>query len=169
MLKVLLPTDGSANSLLAARHVIAEYPRHQALELHLLNVQPRLYSHIARFVDRQDRRAWQQARAEAAMASACAALTRAGVPHQTHWAAGDRASEICRSAQALGVHHIVMATARKSSITRMLDDSVTNGVLEATTVPVEVASGEAGSKWERWGLRAGAVAGASGIMWLALD
>ena len=50
----------------------------------------------------------------------------------------------------------------------MLEDSVTNQVLEATPVPVEVVAGEAISKWERWGLPAGLV-GAGGLFILALD
>lgn len=169
MLKVLVPVDGSANALRAVRHVIAEYQRHHELELHLLNVQPRLYRHISRFVSRPDREAWQQERADAALADARSELTRVGIPHQTHWVAGDRVKEICRAAERLGAHHIVMGTARKNSITRMLEDSVTNGVLEATPVPVEVVAGNAVSKWERWGLRLGALAGASGLVWLAID
>jgi nucleotide-binding universal stress UspA family protein len=169
MLRVLVPIDGSSNALRAVRHVIAEYQRHHELELHLLNVQPRLYRHIARFVSRQDREAWQHERAEAAMAGAGSELTGAGVPYQSHWVAGDRAVEICRAAERLGAHHIVMGTARKNSLTRMLEDSVTSGVLEATPVPVEVVAGDAVSKWERWGIRVGALAGAGGLVWLAFD
>ena len=43
-------------------------------------------------------------------------------------------------------HHIVMGTARKNSITRMLEDSVTHRVLETTPVPVEVIAGDAVSQ-----------------------
>ncbi len=168
MLKVLVPVDGSANALRAVRHVIAEYQRHDELELHLLNVQPRLYRHIARFVSRHDRDAWQHDQAEAALAGAGGLLDQAGVPYQTHWAAGDRAHVICRTAERLGAHHIVMGTARKNSITRMLEDSVTHRVLETTPVPVEVVAGDAVSKWERWGLPAGAL-GLLGLLWLATD
>ena len=91
------------------------------------------------------------------------------MPYQTHWALGDRAVQICRSAGSLGVHHIVMGTARKNSITRMLEDSTTHRVLETSDVPVEVVAGDAVSKWERWGLPAG-VAGAGGLfLFAALD
>lgn len=169
MLKVLVPIDGSANAMRAVRHTVAEYRRHHELELHLLNVQPHLSRHVARFVNRGDREAWHHDQAEAAMAGARAALAEAGVPYQPHWVVGDRAAEICRAATRLNVHHIVMGTARKDSITRALEDSVTNKVLEATPVPVEVVSGEAVSKWERWGLPAGALAGAGGLLMLALD
>ncbi len=97
-----------------------------------------------------------------------ALVVQAQVPYQTHWATGDRAEEICRIAARLGVHHIVMGTARKNSITRMLEDSVTHRVLETTPVPVEVITGDAVSRWERWGLPAG-VLGAGGLLLLAID
>ena len=169
MLKVLIPVDGSPNTLHAVRHAIAEYQRHHELELHLLNVQPRLSRHVARFLSRADRQSWHQAQAEGALAAAGAQLDQAGVPWHPHWVVGDRAAEICRTAETMGVHHIVMGTARKNSLTRMLEDSVTNRVLESTSVPVEMVAGEAVSKWERWGLPAGVAAGATGLLLLALD
>ena len=169
MLKVLVPVDGSSNALRAVRNAIDEYQRHHELELHLLNVQPHLSRHIGRFVSRQDREGWLHDRAEAAMAGARAELVQAGVPHETHWVVGDRATEICRAAKRLGVHHIVMGTARKNSLTRMLEDSVTNRVLEATPVPVEVVAGDTVSRWERWGLPAGVLGLGGGLLLLALD
>jgi nucleotide-binding universal stress UspA family protein len=169
MLKVLVPVDGSPNALRAVRHAIDEYRRHHELELHLLNVQPRLSKHISRFVSRQDREAWHRERAEEALRAAQTLLVEAGVPHGSHWAVGDRAREICRAAKRLGVHHIVMGTARKNSLTRMLEDSSTNKVLESTPVPVEVVTGDAVSRWERWGLVPIGVAGAGGLALLAID
>ncbi len=152
MLNVLVPVGGSANALRALQHAIAEYQRNHALELHLLNVQPPLSRHIARFVSRQERSAWHHDQATAAMAAAKALLDWSGVPHQSHWVIGNRADEICHAAARLGVHHIVMGTARKNSITRMLEDSTTNRVLEATPVPVEVIAGDAVSNLERYGI-----------------
>ena len=168
MLKVLVPVDGSANSLRAVRHAIGEYQRHHELEIHLLNVQPRLSRYVTKFLSRADRESWQQEHATAAMASAKTLLADAGVPHEAHAAAGDSAGEICRAATRLNIHHIVMGTARKNSVTRMIEDSVTNRVLEATPVPVEVVAGDAVSKWERWGVPMGAL-GAGGLLLLAID
>ena len=168
MLKVLIPVDGSANALGAVRHVVAEYRRQHELELHLLNVQPPLSRHVARFIARSDREAWHQDQARAALAGAGSVLTDAGVPFQTHWCLGRRAEEICRQAVELGAHHIVIGTARKNSITRMLEDAVTNRLLELTPVPVEVVAGAAVSRWERWGLPA-AVLGAGGLVLAAMD
>ena len=168
MLNVLVPVDASPNALRAVRHAIAEYRRDHELQLHLLNVQPRVSRHAARFVSRADREGWLHDRANAAMAAAVALLADAGVPHQTHWAIGERAEEICRAAKRLDVHHIVIGTARKNSITRMLEDSMTHRLLETTPVPVEVVAGDAVSKWERWGLPVGAL-GLGGLIVLAVD
>ena len=169
MLKVLVPVDGSANALRAVQQTIGEYRRHHELEVHLLNVQPPLSRHIARFVNQTDRSSWHQDQATERMASAVELLAKSGVPHETHWTVGDRAAEICAAAQRLGVHHIVMGTARKSSITRMLEDSVTNKVLESTTVPVEVVAGDAVSKWERWGVPAGGLGLGGLLLFAAID
>jgi YjbE family integral membrane protein len=169
MLEVLVPVDGSANALRAVRHVIDEYQRGDALEVHLLNVQPRLSRHIARFVARRDRNAFHRERAQAAITAASEALDRAGVPYRSHWVVGERATEICRAARRLGVHHIVIGTARRNSITRMLEDSVTLRVLEATPVPVEVVPGKAVAAWERWLVPLLALAIGGGLIWLALD
>ena len=166
MLKVLVPVDGSTNALRAVRHAMAQYRRDHELELHLLNVQPPLSRHVARFIARHDRDTWHHEQAELALRAARQLLDGAGVPYQTHRALGERAAQICRSAESLAVHHIVMGTARKNSITRMLEDSTTHRVLETSSVPVEVVAGDAVSKWERWGLPAG-VAGAGGLFLLA--
>ncbi len=168
MLKVLVPIDGSANALGAVSHAITEYRRHHELELHLLNVQPYLSRYIGRFVRRQDRESWHGEQARAALAGARALLVQAGVPHEAHWVVGDRGKEICSAAERLGAHHIVLGTARKNSLTRMLEASVTNRVLESTPVPVEIVAGNAVSKWEQWGLPAGAL-GLGGLLLLALD
>jgi len=168
VLNILVPVDASPNALRAVRHAIAEYRRHHELRVHLLNVQPRLSRHAARFVSRADREGWLRDRADTAMAAAVALLTDAAVPHEKHWATGERAEQICLAAKRLDVHHIVMGTARKNSITRMLEDSMTHRLLETTPVPVEVIAGDAVSKWERWGLPAG-VLGLGGLLILAAD
>lgn len=169
MLKVLVPIDGSPNALHAVRHVIREYQRAHNLELHLLNVQPRLSRHIGRFISRDRRDQFYREQAEQAMQPAQAALSAAQVPFHTHRVLGrDRARSIVEMAQQLGCHHMVMGTARKNSLTRMVEDSVTDRVLELTTLPVEVIAGDAVSKLERFGIPAGIALGL-GLLVLATD
>ena len=169
MLDVLVPVDGTPNALGAVRHALREYQQDHRLRLHLLNVQPALSRHAARFLSRGDREGWHRQQAQAALAPAERLLAQAGVPFESHWCVGQRAREICHRARDLRVDHIVMGTARKSSLTRLLEDSVTNGVLEATPVPVEVIAGRAVSRWERLGLPAGLGLGLGSLLWLALD
>ena len=168
MLNVLVPIDGSQNSLNALRHAVEEYRRDHELKLHLLHVQPRLSRHISRFVRPADRNAWHQERAEAALKDARELLRRASVPYEEQWVMGDRADEICGAAQRLNCHHIVMGTARKNSLTRMLEDSVTNKVLENATVPVEVVVGRSVSALERWGVPTGVGLGLTSLLYAAL-
>ena len=59
------------------------------------------------------------------------------------------------AARRLHCDQIVMSTARKNSLTRLVENSVTNKVLELTDVPVEVIAGDAVSKLERYGIPAG--------------
>lgn len=168
MLNVLVPVDGSENSLTALRHAVEEYRRDHDLKLHLLHVQPRLSRHISRFVRPSDRNAWHHERAEAALSKARDLLQRASVPFEEQWVMGDRAEEICGAAQRLNCHHIVMGTARKNSLTRMLEDSVTNKVLENATVPVEVVVGRSVSALERWGVPTGVGLGLTSLLYVAL-
>jgi YjbE family integral membrane protein len=169
MLNVLVPIDGTDNGLNALRHAIDEYRRDHDLRLHLLHVQPRLSRHIARFVSRGDRAAWHAERADTALAAARQVLERSRVPYAAQWRVGERAQEICRSAEQLNCHHIVMGTARRNSLTRMLQDSVTHRVLELASVPVEVVVGPALSRLERWGLPAGVGLGLGGVLLVVLS
>jgi hypothetical protein len=67
---------------------------------------------------------------------------------------GDKAKVITDAARRLHCDQIVMATARKNSLTRLVEFSVTNRVLELTNVPVEVIAGDSVSRWERYGIPA---------------
>jgi nucleotide-binding universal stress UspA family protein len=67
---------------------------------------------------------------------------------------GDRAKAITDAAKRLRCDEIVMATARKNSLTRWIESSVTDRVIELTSVPVEIIAGDSMSKLERYGIPA---------------
>ncbi len=90
------------------------------------------------------------------------------MPHTAHVQVGHKAQVIAEAARRIGCDHIVMSTARKNSLTRMIEASVTNKVLELTPVPVEVIAGDSVSKLERYGIPA-ALATALGILAYAID
>ena len=108
-------------------------------------------------------------RAEAALAPVRALLDQHGIPHHVHIRVGDRGTIIAEEAKALGCDYIVMSTARKNSLTRMLEDSTTNRVLELTTVPVELIAGEDVSPVERIGVPASIGAALALLVAAAVD
>lgn len=155
MLKILVPVDGSPNSEYAVRHVVNEYMKNPNLEIHLLNVQPSLSRHIAQFIGRKTRDSFHRDEAEKALHRARQLVEKFGVPYTSHIRIGDKAAAITEEARRLHCDRIVMSTARKNSLTRMLEDSTTNKVLEQTSVPVEVIAGNAVSQFERYGFPLG--------------
>lgn len=128
------------------------------IEVHLLHVRQPFSELVARFTSSGNRESYHREAAERALAPARALLTRHGVPHTDHVEVGDKAETIDRLANELGVARIVMGTARKNSLTRLLEDSVTNRVLKVTDVPVEIVVGTAASRMDSIGIPAGVAA-----------
>ena len=155
MQRILVPVDGSPNSQYAVRQVINEFMKDSALEVHLLNVQPAFSRHIANFVSRSNRHEYHRAQGQKALGPVKQLLENHGVPYAEHLEVGDKAALIAQAARRLRCDRIVMSTARKNSLTRMLEDSTTNRVLEATDVPVEIIAGDNVSPLERFGVPAG--------------
>lgn len=155
MIKILVPVDGSANSLKAVRHIVNQFMGNHAMEVHLLHVRTPLSQHAARFISRRDRVAYHRDEAEKALKPARDMLEKFGVPYAAHIELGDKAQIINRVAQRLHASRIVMGTARKNSFTRMVEDSVTNKVIDLASAPVEVIAGDSISKLERFGVPAG--------------
>ena len=168
MTRILVPVDGSRNSLNAVRRAIERFAATPAVEVHLINIRAPFSRHIAQFVSRRNRAAHHREQAELALQPARRLLEVAGVPHAVHMEVGDRATVIAAAARRLRCDQIVMGTARKNSVTRMIEDSVTNRVLERTPVPVEVVAGDEVSRWERLGLPAG-IGTALALAFLAAD
>ena len=137
------------------RHITSEFRKNRALEIHLLNVQAPFSRYISRFSGKRNREAFHRDEAEKALMPARRLLESHGVPYAVHVEVGSKAQLIADAARRLQCDHIIMSTARKNSLTRMLEDSVTNQVLELTTVAVEVIAGDAISRWERYGIPAG--------------
>ncbi len=154
MLKILIPVDSSRNCQFAVKHVIKEFMNNTAMEIHLLNVQPPFNRAIADFVSRKNRQAYHREAADKALYPIRQMLDGFGIPYSAHAEVGAKAKCIADTARRLRCDQIVMSTARKNSLTRWVENSVTNKVIELTTVPVEVIAGDTVSKWERYGIPA---------------
>jgi YjbE family integral membrane protein len=168
MSKILVPVDGSRNSRYAVRHIVNEFLKNPVLEIHVLNVQAPFSRYISRFSGKRNREAFHREEAEKALKPMRRLLESHGVPYVVHVEVGSKAQMIADTARRLQCDHILMSTARKNSLTRMLEDSVTNKVLELTTVPVQIIAGDAISRWERYGIPAG-LGAAVGLFLLAAD
>jgi nucleotide-binding universal stress UspA family protein len=156
MLKILLPIDGSLNSLKALRHVTNRFLDDHEMEIHLLYVRKPLSLHATpRYISRRSRAAWYREEAERVLQPARTMLDQLRVPYATHIELGDKVQTITGAARRLHVDKIVMATARNNSFTRMVEDYVTSRVIELAPVPVEVIAGDSISNLERIGLPAG--------------
>jgi nucleotide-binding universal stress UspA family protein len=155
MLRVLVPVDGSRNSQYALRHVVNEFLEDSDMEVHLLNVQRPFSRHISQFIGRKTRESFHHDEAQKALRPARELVEQFGAPYSTHVKVGRKADVIVNEARRLRCQRIVMSTARKNSLTRMIEDSTTNKVLEKTSVPVEVIAGDSASKLERYGLATG--------------
>jgi YjbE family integral membrane protein len=147
--RVLIPVDGSRNALHAVRLVAQRVAAAPEVEVHVLNVQPPLSRHVAQFVAPDAREDWHREQAYKALAGARTVLERHGVRFTEHFVVGGKAQSIAREAERLGCDRIVMATARRRSLTRIFDVSVTEQVLDRAAVPVEVVTGETVSVAER--------------------
>ncbi|MBK8322029.1 MAG: HAD-IC family P-type ATPase [Betaproteobacteria bacterium] len=154
MLKVLVPVHGTRNDEHAIRHVVKQFMNDTAMEVHLLNVQVPFSQDVAHFTSAKSRHDHHAEESEKALAPSRAGLEKFGIPYAVHTAVGDRAQVITESARRLHCDQIVMATSRKNSFTRLVEDSVTNRVLELTAVPVELIPGEEVSKMEKYGIPA---------------
>ena len=154
MLKILVPVAGTPNDAVALQQVIKRFLNDTAMEVHLLNVQAPFDSHVANFSSRRSRHDYHREQAEKALIPARQVLERHGIPYASHTELGDRAEAIAAAARRLQCDEIVMATGRKNALTRLVEASVTEKVIELTTVPVEIVAGSPMSKWERYGIPA---------------
>ena len=168
MQKVLIPVDGSLNCEFAVKHVIKQFMNNTATQVHLLNVQSPFSRHIAQFVSKKNRQDYHREQAEKVLSPIKQMLDGFGIPYSAHTEVGEKAQAITDTARRLRCDQIVMSTARKNSLTRLVEDSVTNKVLELTSVPVEVIAGNAVSKYERYGIPA-AIAAAVALFLVVED
>ena len=161
MARILIPVGGTRNDSFALQHVIQRFRNNSAIEVHLLNVQSPFSAYVAQFSSRKNRLEYHREQAEKALAPAKAMLDKLSIPYAVHTKVGDKAKLITDTARRLRCDGIVMATARKNSLTRLVETSVTDRVLALTPVPVEVVAGNSMSNWERYGIPSAIAAAAA--------
>ena len=135
MLRVLMPVDGSENSLRAVGFVIRKAPLYkEPLELHLLNVQHPFPGTITGVHELAERHHHDEG--IKALAAARKALDAAGLKYVYHISVGDSGEVIAHVVRDKKIEQVVMGTRGLGSVANMLLGSVANKVLHLVDVPV---------------------------------
>ncbi len=169
MLKILVPVDDANLSRYAIQHVIHRAWSRDALEIHLIHVQPAANRYVDRLIARsalQDFRAGCSAKAFEAPGKL---LDRGGLQYSTHESWGDPAREIVRYAESDRFSGIVMASDGLGSVSEMVLGSVTAKVLRTSRVPVEVVPASTRSRLRAYAGPTGLGAGIAALLYAALD
>ena len=165
MLQILIPVDTSNESRYAIQHVIHRVWTGEALDIHLIHVQPRL----SRYVARNDRQAYYAERSANAFEAAGKLLDRAGLRYSAHVSLGDPSREIVRYAESNRIGSILMASARLGSVSEMILGSVAAKVLRTSRIPVEVVPASARARLRSYAGPTGAAACLLALLYAVLS
>lgn len=137
MMKVLVPVDGSRNSLRAVRHVIDLVQKHQPMEVLLLHVEEKADAwEVRRFLKASEIRRFQVKRGEQRLEAARALLDKAGIPCKAHVAIGGVAATIVRFATRTHCDKIIMGTRGMGAVRNLIVGSIATKVIHLAKVPV---------------------------------
>jgi nucleotide-binding universal stress UspA family protein len=131
---ILVPVDGSPNSLRALKYAAERFRDSPHAHLLLLNVQPALPA--SRHVPRSMIKDHQQRMSEEALIPARACAERLGVTFDCYLRVGDPAEVIAKFAQRTHCREIVMGTRGLGRVRGLLLGSVTTKVIHLAAVPV---------------------------------
>jgi nucleotide-binding universal stress UspA family protein len=155
-MKVLVPVDSSTAALAPIAHLQGLARSGVALEVLVLNVQPRFHRHISQFTSRGARDALREERSRIAMARAIEALSRTRLPFRVFSEVGRPAERIAEVATREHVDEVMMGVGRHPGWLRWLNPSIAHGVMARTDIPVSVLSRGRPGLVERFALPAGA-------------
>jgi nucleotide-binding universal stress UspA family protein len=137
MKRVLVPVDGSECSLGAVRYLVGQRAAIPVdVEVHLVNVQVPLSSHVGQFVTPDDISRYHREESVKATQGACTVLEAAGIKYVAHAEVGRSAEVIVRLAGALRCDHIVMGTHGRGALAELLVGSTTLKVIHLARIPV---------------------------------
>ena len=131
---ILIPVDGSPNSLRALKHAAERFRDTPHANLILLNVQPALPP--SRHVPKAMIKEHQKRMSEEAFAPATALAERLGVTFDCYVRVGDPAEVIAGFAQRTQCREIIMGTRGLGRMRSLLLGSVAGKLVQLATVPV---------------------------------
>lgn len=137
MLKLLVPVDGSENSLRLARYLVKWLGRlAEPVELHLLNVQPPLHGEVGMFLSREQMRDYHHDEGIKALQAVRDTFDAAGIVYTFHISVGDPPVLIVRFAHDQQCDQIVMGTRGLGQFASLLLGSVATKVIQLSDIPV---------------------------------
>ncbi len=139
MKRVIVAIDGSECALRAIRHLLAKralYRDPDELDIHLVNVQPRLPTDVSHFFDSAELAGYHHQESDKALLGARALLDEAGAKYTCHAEIGHVAEVIARLADSLGCDQIVMGTHGRGALAELLAGSTTQKVVHLARIPV---------------------------------
>lgn len=137
MSKILLPVDGSENSVRAVKRAIEIFRESEGSTLQLVTAFPPIVSgNVRRFFAPEEMQAYYQEEGDKALAPAKALLDSEGITYQAEVLVGPIAHTIADYANKNKVDTIIMGTRGLGTVTGMLLGSVTTKVLSLVDIPV---------------------------------
>ncbi|WP_027468903.1 universal stress protein [Deefgea rivuli] len=140
MSTILVPVDGSVQSIRAVAAVLAFRSHESYRELFLLNVQPPLLGRTRGYVTHQQLDELYRAEANLALSSAIELIVAAGVPYQQRMVIGAPAEMIATVAQQVGASQIFMGTRGRGASAAILLGSVANQLASLTDLPLTLVN-----------------------------
>ncbi|MCH9639642.1 MAG: universal stress protein [Betaproteobacteria bacterium] len=137
MLKVLMPIDDSAHSsqtVIEAIQLLDWYK--ETPEIHLLNIQYPLDGNVSLFIHQTDIKQYHQEEGLKCLQRARDIFDEAGIAYQFHIVVGDPAEMIVQFSNEYQCDLIMMGPRGQGAIKNLLLGSVTNKVLQLSTLPV---------------------------------
>lgn len=138
-MKILLPVDGSPDSMHAVQYALRLVQEGLKAEFVLVNVQEP--ASLYEVMTARDADVIEQVRSAAGadlLASAQALLQQAGVPWESEVAGGDPARVLVELIESHGCDAVIMGTHGAGSLRNALVGSVSDAVLQHSPVPVTV-------------------------------
>jgi len=136
MWKILIPVDGSDNSLRAVQYAADSLSRDPQQEFVLVNVQEPFPLRARAALHEDEMRRILEEDGEEALRSARAIMERAGARYQARTVCGRIGEAIAREVEETGCNAIVMGTRGMSAAVNMMVGSVATRVVHAVRVPV---------------------------------
>ena len=136
MAGILVPVDGSENSMRALKAAVKHINPASGTKILLLNVQPDVPTAVQRYLSEDFIKTYYDEESKRALLDAITFLHEKRIPHLSYTRIGQAAETIAAFATEMQTDQIVMGTRGVGTLSRLLLGSVANKVLSLVDIPV---------------------------------